>query len=107
MSVLISHGWYSLDMKKTLFVLGGSFNSSCLWSVFSPFDSLWTYLFGFLATIATRGMILSARIPMKRRARQKETSHPFLWQITSYGVYFSNRPFLYHLPQTFGVMMAA
>ena len=53
----------SWSMKKTLSVLGGSFAFLFVLSLFLPFDSLWTYLFGFLAaTIAACAMILSARI---------------------------------------------
>ena len=60
----------SWSMKKTLSVLGGSFAFLFVLSLFLPFDSLWTYLFGFLAaTIAACAMILSARILHEKDAR--------------------------------------
>ncbi len=51
-------------------------------SLFLPFDSLWTYLFGFLAaTIAACAMILSARILHEKTPDKKNQPSLISWQI--------------------------
>ena len=98
----------SWSMKKTLSVLGGSFAFLFVLSLFLPFDSLWTYLFGFLAaTIAACAMILSARILHEKTPDKKEPAILNFLADTSYGVYLFHWPFFIIFSQHLGNMMAA
>ena len=98
----------SWSTKKTLAVLIGSFAFLFLLSLFLPFDSLWTYLFGFLvATIAACAMILSARILHEKTPDKKEPAILNFLADTSYGVYLFHWPFFIIFSQHLGNMMAA
>ena len=98
----------SWSMKKTLAVLGGSFAFLFLLSLFLPFDSLWTYLFGFLvATIAACAMILSARILHEKTPNAKEPAVLNFFADTSYGVYLFHWPFFIIFSQHLGNLVGA
>ncbi len=88
---------------ETLSVLGGeSFAFLFVLSLFLPFDSLWTYLFGFSSDNRSLCHILSARILHEKTPDKKETSHVSIsWQIPVMVSTFSTG-FLYHLLSTFG-----
>ena len=98
----------SWSMKKTLSVLGGSFAFLFVLSLFLPFDSLWTYLFGFLAaTIAACAMILSARILHEKTPDKKNQPSSISWQIPVMAFTFSTGLSLSSSLNILGNMMAA
>ena len=108
MSARTLQSWCSLGHEKTLSVLGGSFAFLFVLSLFLPFDSLWTYLFGFLAaTIAACAMILSARILHEKTPDKRNQPSSISWQIPVMVSTFSTEPFFIIFSQHLGNMMAA
>ena len=83
----LAKSWTS---KKALSVLGGAFAVLLLLTFILPFDSIWTYLFGFLvATLAAASMIVATRVLHEKTPDQKEPAVISFIADTSYGVYLS------------------
>ena len=87
----LAKSWTS---KKALSVLGGAFAVLLLLTFILPFDSIWTYLFGFLvATLAAASMIVATRVLHEKTPDQKEPAVISFIADTSYGVYLFHWPF--------------
>lgn len=83
-----------LSLQKTLAILAGAFLVLLLLTFILPFDSVWTYLFGFLvATLAGSVMIVMTRVLHEKTPDQKEPAVISFIADTSYGVYLFHWPF--------------
>ena len=83
-----------LSLQKTLAILAGAFLVLLVLTFILPFDSVWTYLFGFLvATLAASVMIVMTRILHEKTPDQKEPAVITFIADTSYGVYLFHWPF--------------
>lgn len=83
-----------LSLQKTLAILAGAFLVLLLLTFIFPFDSVWTYLFGFLlATLAASVMIVMTRVLHEKTPDQKEPAVITFIADTSYGVYLFHWPF--------------
>ena len=83
-----------LSLQKTLAILAGAFLVLLLLTFILPFDSVWTYLFGFLvATLAGSVMIVMTRVLHEKTPDQKEPAVITFIADTSYGVYLFHWPF--------------
>ena len=83
-----------LSLQKTLAILAGAFLVLLVLTFILPFDSVWTYLFGFLvATLAASVMIVMARVLHEKTPDQKEPAVITFIADTSYGVYLFHWPF--------------
>ena len=83
-----------LSLQKTLAILAGAFLVLLLLTFILPFDSVWTYLFGFLvATLAASVMIVMTRVLHEKTPDQKEPAVITFIADTSYGVYLFHWPF--------------
>lgn len=83
-----------LSLQKTLAILAGAFLVLLVLTFILPFDSVWTYLFGFLvATLAASVMIVMTRVLHEKTPNQKEPAVITFIADTSYGVYLFHWPF--------------
>ena len=83
-----------LSLQKTLAILAAAFLVLLVLTFILPFDSVWTYLFGFLvATLAASVMIVMARVLHEKTPDQKEPAVITFIADTSYGVYLFHWPF--------------
>ena len=83
-----------LSLQKTLAILAGAFLVLLVLTFILPFDSVWTYLFGFLvATLAASVMIVMTRVLHEKTPDQKEPAVITFIADTSYGVYLFHWPF--------------
>lgn len=83
-----------VEIKQVLIALAGSFVLLLLLSFILKFDSLWTYLFGFLiSTLLACVMIAATRILHDKLPNIKEPSPLNFIADTSYGVYLFHWPF--------------
>jgi len=83
-----------VEIKQVLIALAGSFVLLILLSFILKFDSLWTYLFGFLiSTLLACVMIAATRILHDKLPNIKEPSPLNFIADTSYGVYLFHWPF--------------
>ena len=83
-----------LSLQKTLAILAGAFLVLLVLTFILPFDSVWTYLFGFLvATLAGSVMIVMTRVLHEKTPDQKEPAVITFIADTSYGVYLFHWPF--------------
>lgn len=83
-----------LSLQKTLAILAGAFLVLLVLTFILPFDSVWTYLFGFLvATLAASVMIVITRVLHEKTPDQKEPAVITFIADTSYGVYLFHWPF--------------
>ena len=83
-----------LSLQKTLAILAGAFLVLLFLTFILPFDSVWTYLFGFLvATLAGSVMIVMTRVLHEKTPDQKEPAVITFIADTSYGVYLFHWPF--------------
>ena len=83
-----------LSLQKTLAILAAAFLVLLLLTFILPFDSVWTYLFGFLvATLAASVMIVMTRVLHEKTPNQKEPAVITFIADTSYGVYLFHWPF--------------
>ena len=83
-----------LSLQKTLTILAGAFLVLLVLTFILPFDSVWTYLFGFLvATLAASVMIVMTRVLHEKTPDQKEPAVITFIADTSYGVYLFHWPF--------------
>jgi len=83
-----------LSLQKTLAILVGAFLVLLVSTFILPFDSVWTYLFGFLvATLAASVMIVMTRVLHEKTPDQKEPAVITFIADTSYGVYLFHWPF--------------
>ena len=83
-----------LSLQKTLTILAGAFLVLLVLTFILPFDSVWTYLFGFLvATLAASVMIVMTRVLHEKTPDQKEPAVINFIADTSYGVYLFHWPF--------------
>ncbi|UTX64514.1 acyltransferase family protein [Streptococcus constellatus] len=84
----------ALDLKKTFYLLGGSFVTLLLLTFLLRFDNLLTYLFGFLlATVFSVVMILATRVLHEKTPHVDEPPIITFIADTSYGVYLFHWPF--------------
>lgn len=84
----------TLDLKKTFYLLGGSFVALLLLTFLLRFDNLLTYLFGFLlATVFSVVMILATRVLHEKTPHVDEPPIITFIADTSYGVYLFHWPF--------------
>ena len=84
----------ALDLKKTFYLLGGSFVALLLLTFLLRFDNLLTYLFGFLlATVFSVVMILATRVFHEKTPHVDEPPIITFIADTSYGVYLFHWPF--------------
>ena len=84
----------ALDLKKTFYLLGGSFVALLLLTFLLSFDNLLTYLFGFLlATVFSVVMILATRVLHEKTPHVDEPPIITFIADTSYGVYLFHWPF--------------
>ncbi|WP_049493866.1 acyltransferase family protein [Streptococcus constellatus] len=84
----------ALDLKKTFYLLGGSFVALLLLTFLLRFDNLLTYLFGFLlATVFSVVMILATRVLHEKTPHVDEPPIITFIADTSYGVYLFHWPF--------------
>ena len=83
-----------LSLQKTIAILAGAFLVLLVLTFILPFDSVWTYLFGFLlATLAASVMIVMTRVLHEKTPDQKEPAVITFIADTSYGVYLFHWPF--------------
>ena len=83
-----------LSLQKTLAILAGAFLVLLVLTFILPFDSVWTYIFGFLvATLAASVMIVMTRVLHEKTPDQKEPAVITFIADTSYGVYLFHWPF--------------
>lgn len=83
-----------LSLQKTLAILAAAFLVLLVLTFILPFDSVWTYLFGFLvATLAASVMIVMTRVLHEKTPDQKEPAVITFIADTSYGVYLFHWPF--------------
>ncbi|KXT77537.1 Acyltransferase family [Streptococcus sp. DD11] len=83
-----------VSLKQALAALGGSVALLLLLSLFLKFDSLWTYLFGFLAsTLLACVMIVASRMLHDKLPKVPEPGFVTVIADTSYGVYLFHWPF--------------
>lgn len=83
-----------LSLQKTLAILAAAFLVLLLLTFILPFDSVWTYLFGFfLATLAASVMIVMTRVLHEKTPDQKEPAVITFIADTSYGAYLFHWPF--------------
>ena len=83
-----------VEIKQVLIALAGSSVLLLLLSFILKFDSLWTYLFGFLiSTLLACVMIAATRILHDKLPNIKEPSPLNFIADTSYGVYLFHWPF--------------
>ena len=84
----------ALDLKKTFYLLGGSFVALLPLTFLLRFDNLLTYLFGFLlATVFSVVMILATRVLHEKTPHVDEPPIITFIADTSYGVYLFHWPF--------------
>lgn len=84
----------ALDLKKTFYLLSGSFVALLLLTFLLRFDNLLTYLFGFLlATVFSVVMILATRVLHEKTPHVDEPPIITFIADTSYGVYLFHWPF--------------
>lgn len=84
----------AFDLKKTFYLLGGSFVALLLLTFLLRFDNLLTYLFGFLlATVFSVVMILATRVLHEKTPHVDEPPIITFIADTSYGVYLFHWPF--------------
>lgn len=92
-----------VSLGQSLAALGGSLGLLFLLSFLLKFDSLWTYLLGFLAaTLLACVMILAARILHDQLPDQQEPKLLNFIADTSYGVYLFHWPFYIIFSQLMG-----
>ena len=92
-----------VEIKQVLIALAGSFVLLLLLSFILKFDSLWTYLFGFLiSTLLACVMIAATRILHDKLPNIKEPSPLNFIADTSYGVYLFHWPFYIIFSQLMG-----
>lgn len=92
-----------LDLKKTFYLLGGSFVALLLLTFLLRFDNLLTYLFGFLlATVFSVVMILATRVLHEKTPHVDEPPIITFIADTSYGVYLFHWPFYIIFSQLMG-----
>lgn len=83
-----------VNLKQVVAALGGSFTILILLSFILKFDSLWTYLFGFMAsTLLACVMIAATRMLHDKLPDVKEPEFVNFIADTSYGVYLFHWPF--------------
>lgn len=93
----------ALDLKKTFYLLGGSFVALLLLTFLLRFDNLLTYLFGFLlATVFSVVMILATRVLHEKTPHVDEPPIITFIADTSYGVYLFHWPFYIIFSQLMG-----
>ncbi len=93
----------ALDLKKTFYLLGGSFVALLLLTFLLRFDNLLTYLFGFLlATVFSVVMILATRVLHDKTSHVDEPPVITFIADTSYGVYLFHWPFYIIFSQLMG-----
>ena len=93
----------ALDLKKTFYLLGGSFVALLLLTFLLKFDNLLTYLFGFLlATVFSVVMILATRVLHEKTPHVDEPPIITFIADTSYGVYLFHWPFYIIFSQLMG-----
>ncbi|MGT2799567.1 acyltransferase family protein [Streptococcus marmotae] len=84
----------SWDLKRSLSVIAGGLVVELLLLVFLTFDSIWTYLVGFLlSSLATATMIYGARVLHEKTEQIKEPAVLLFLSNISYGVYLFHWPF--------------
>lgn len=92
-----------VEIKQVLIALAGSFVLLLLLSFILKFDSLWTYLFGFLiSTLLACVMIAATRILHDKLPNLKEPGLLNFVADTSYGVYLFHWPFYIIFSQLMG-----
>ena len=92
-----------IEVKQVLMALAGSFVLLILLSFILKFDSLWTYLFGFLiSTLLACVMIAATRILHDKLPNIKEPGLLNFVADTSYGVYLFHWPFYIIFSQLMG-----
>lgn len=97
----------ALDLKKTFYLLGGSFVALLLLTFLLKFDNLLTYLFGFLlATVFSVVMILATRVLHEKTPHVDEPPIITFIADTSYGVYLFHWPFYIIFSQLMGNSLA-
>ncbi|MGT2716601.1 acyltransferase family protein [Streptococcus respiraculi] len=81
------------DVKQTLAVIAGGLVVELLLLFFFKFDSIWTYLFGFLlSSIATAVMIYGARVLHEKTENIQEPAILLFFSNISYGIYLFHWP---------------
>ena len=92
-----------VEVKQVLMALAGSFALLILLSFILKFESLWTYLFGFLiSTLLACVMIAATRILHDKLPNMKEPGLLNFVADTSYGVYLFHWPFYIIFSQLMG-----
>ncbi|MBF0777199.1 acyltransferase family protein [Streptococcus cuniculi] len=82
------------DVKQTLAVFAAGLTVELLLLFFLPFDSIWTYLVGFLlSSSATAVMIYAARILHEKTENITEPAILLFFSNISYGIYLFHWPF--------------
>ncbi|MBF0787500.1 MULTISPECIES: acyltransferase family protein [unclassified Streptococcus] len=82
------------NLKQTLSLILGGLAVELLLLLFLPFDSIWTYLFGFLlSSLATAIMIYATRILHEKTETVKEPAILLFFSNISYGIYLFHWPF--------------
>lgn len=82
------------NLKQTLSVMAGGLLVELLLLFFAKFDSIWTYLIGFLlSSLATALMIYAARILHEKTETVKEPAILLFFSNISYGIYLFHWPF--------------
>ncbi|MTB64461.1 acyltransferase family protein [Streptococcus sp. zg-86] len=82
------------DIKRALSVIAGALAVEVLLLLILPFDSIWTYLIGFLlSSLATATMIYGARVLHEKTEHIKEPAILLSLSNISYGIYLFHWPF--------------
>lgn len=82
------------DLKRILALMAAGLGVELLLLVFLKFDSIWTYLIGFLlSSLATAMMIYAARILHAKTKKVKEPALLLFFSNISYGIYLFHWPF--------------
>ncbi|KXT78264.1 acyltransferase family protein [Streptococcus sp. DD13] len=96
------------DLRKTVSVLAGATFLLAIFSLLLPFDSIWTYLFGFLlASLSTAAMILASRVLHEKTPKEREEPKVLtFFSDISYSLYLFHWPFFILFKELFGVWIA-
>lgn len=90
------------DLKQSLIPIIAGFLVELLLLFFLKFDSIWTYLFGFLlSSLATASMIYGARILHEKTRTIKEPVILLFFSNISYGIYLFHWPLYIIFTQLF------
>lgn len=82
------------NLTHTLAVLAAGLGLELLLLLVLKFDSIWTYLFGFLlSSLATAAMIYAARVLHEKTETVKEPAVLIFFSNISYGIYLFHWPF--------------